>query len=198
MKSHSINKLENFIAGWYIEDVTICDELIHFFNTKAKKQVGEFSGDSSKECDLKKKNSTDALLQEPTLLNRYLNSLQKVADEYKKLYVYSNLFVNVWGLKDYPQIQYYKPPEGGYHSWHTERAGQNADINRRHLVYMTYLNDVADGGETEWYYQKLKIKPEKGLTIIWPVDWPFTHRGLRSPTQEKYIVTGWYHFKEFI
>ena len=31
---------------------------------------------------------------------------------------------------------------------------------------MTYLNDIKDGGETEFYYQKLKVKPEKGLTLI--------------------------------
>ena len=59
---------------------------------------------------------------------------------------------------------------------------------------MTYLNDVIDGGETEWYYQNIKIKPERGLTVIWPSDWTFTHRGNTSPTQTKYIATGWFNF----
>jgi hypothetical protein len=59
---------------------------------------------------------------------------------------------------------------------------------------MTYLNDVTDGGETEFFYQKLKIKPEKGLTLIWPSDWPWTHRGIPSHTEDKYITTGWVHF----
>ena len=59
---------------------------------------------------------------------------------------------------------------------------------------MTYLNDVDDGGETEFYYQKLKVKPRKGLTLIWPADWTHTHRGLSSPTQEKYIITGWLNY----
>ena len=59
---------------------------------------------------------------------------------------------------------------------------------------MTYLNDVVDGGETEWYYQNIKIKPVKGLTVIWPTDWTYTHRGLTSPTQTKYIATGWFNF----
>ena len=57
---------------------------------------------------------------------------------------------------------------------------------------MTYLNDVTDGGETEFMYQKLKIKPKKGLTLIWPADWTHTHRGIPSMTQVKYIATGWY------
>ena len=56
---------------------------------------------------------------------------------------------------------------------------------------MTYLNDVSDGGETEFYYQKLKVKPETGLTLIWGSDWTFMHRGITSKTQTKYIATGW-------
>ena len=77
--------------------------------------------------------------------------------------------------------------------WHCEKSGDEGNINR-HLVFMTYLNDVTDGGETEWYYQKEKIKPEKGLTVIWPAEWMFTHRGVISKTQTKYITTGWYNF----
>ena len=59
---------------------------------------------------------------------------------------------------------------------------------------MTYLNTVKDGGETEFIYQKLKVKPETGLTLIWGSDWPFTHRGITSKTKTKYITTGWYSY----
>ena len=59
---------------------------------------------------------------------------------------------------------------------------------------MTYLNDVEDKGETEFVLQNLKVKAEKGKTLIWPADWTHTHRGIISPTQEKYIVTGWFNF----
>ncbi len=59
---------------------------------------------------------------------------------------------------------------------------------------MTYLNDIKEGGETEWYYQKLKVKPKKGLTVIWPADWTFTHRGITAKKEHKYIITGWINF----
>jgi hypothetical protein len=58
----------------------------------------------------------------------------------------------------------------------------------------TSLNDVTDQGETEWFYQKVKVKPERGLTVFWPTDWTFIHRGIASPSQEKYIATGWYSY----
>ena len=61
----------------------------------------------------------------------------------------------------------------------------------RILVFMTYLNDVTDEGETEWVYQDVKIQPKKGLSVMWPSEFTHTHRGIPSKTQEKYISTGW-------
>jgi len=65
----------------------------------------------------------------------------------------------------------------------------------RILVFMTYLNDVPDGG-TLFKYQKIKIPAKKGLTIIWPSDWTHTHKGEISKKHNKYIVTGWYTFNK--
>ena len=80
--------------------------------------------------------------------------------------------------------------DGHFSSWHYER-GPGESINRC-LVYMTYLNDVEDGGETYFKYQNEKIKPETGKTIIWPADWTHTHMGLGPRSGYKYIITGWY------
>jgi hypothetical protein len=59
---------------------------------------------------------------------------------------------------------------------------------------MTYLNDVHDGGETEFLHQKVIVPARKGLTLIWPADWTHVHRGIVSPTEEKYIIGGWFNF----
>ena len=61
------------------------------------------------------------------------------------------------------------------------------------LVWMTYLNDVDDGG-TEFENQKFSSPAKKGLTLFWPADWTYTHRGIISYTKEKYIVTGWFSY----
>ena len=63
---------------------------------------------------------------------------------------------------------------------------------------MTYLNDVSDGGETEFFHQKLKVKPVKGKTVLWPTDFTHLHRGITSPTEDKYIATGWFNFLDAI
>jgi hypothetical protein len=57
---------------------------------------------------------------------------------------------------------------------------------------MVYLNTVDDQGGTQFYYQNHIEKPEQGKLLIWPSDWTHLHRGVASPTEKKYIFTGWY------
>ena len=99
---------------------------------------------------------------------------------------------NIWKMEEFFNLQYYKPG-GGYHLWHCERQSSSRSNTYRHMVWMTYLNSVPDGG-TEWFHQDLYIPAEKGLTVIWPADWTFHHRGRKSDTSDKLIATGWYHF----
>lgn len=83
------------------------------------------------------------------------------------------------------------PPGGGYHLWHYEDTG--IAHAQRELVWMIYLNDMPDGeAETEFLYQKRRIKPTKGTVVIWPAGYTHTHKGNTVLTQDKYILTGWY------
>ena len=59
---------------------------------------------------------------------------------------------------------------------------------------MTYLNDVQDGGETEFPMFGLKVNPEKGKTLIWPAEWTHAHLGAVVKKGNKYIITGWMHY----
>ena len=59
---------------------------------------------------------------------------------------------------------------------------------------MIYLNDVTDGGHTEFLKQKKKYQPRTGDVLIWP-HILLTHRGLTSKSQTKYIATGWFTFE---
>ena len=104
---------------------------------------------------------------------------------------FSYCTVSEFGFTMPANIQFYQPG-AGFHKFHCERNGDRSAVDR-HLVFMTYLNDVPRGGETEFLYQGVKVKPKKGLTLLWPADWTHTHRGLPAPT-DKYIITGWLNF----
>jgi len=190
MKPHNINNKVNFMGGWYMEDTSICDDLINFYEDSPNKKAGL----TANRIDKKIKDSTDIEIDNvdiSTPIVNYLSILKETVNQYKEIYFYCNKNTSPWGIKETFNLQKYNPNQGFY-GWHTER---NSSANSlRHLVFMTYLNNVTDKGETEFYYQKLKIKPEKGLTLIWPTDWTFTHRGIVSSTQTKYIATGWYSF----
>ena len=105
----------------------------------------------------------------------------------------ARLRYGAFSLTSRTNVQLY-PPGGGYKTFHTERTGKGEPEGSRHLVFMTYLNDVADAGGTEFHHQDVIVQPRKGLTLIWPADWTFTHRGVPSPSQEKIITTGWFNF----
>ena len=82
-------------------------------------------------------------------------------------------------------------PGGGYHVWHHENASYY--FHQREIVWMIYLNDIEDGGETEFLYQKRRIKPTQGTVVVWPAGFTHTHRGgLLCGDKDKYILTGWY------
>ena len=52
---------------------------------------------------------------------------------------------------------------------------------------MIYLNDVEEGGETAFFHQNIKVKPEKGKMVIFPPYFTHMHKGMRPISNDKYI-----------
>jgi hypothetical protein len=118
---------------------------------------------------------------------------QKIYPQYVKKFDYINKLERhtIYEIK----IQKTSPKEG-YHSWHSETGGPH---NRNRLLAFTlYLNDVEEGGETEFLYQSIRIKPKKNRLIIWPAAFTHVHRGNPPLSNEKYIITGWVEYGEYV
>ena len=60
------------------------------------------------------------------------------------------------------------------------------------VAWMVYLNDVEEGGETEFLYQSLRIKPKANMAVLWPGSFTHIHRGNPPLSGDKYILTGWF------
>ena len=84
-------------------------------------------------------------------------------------------------------------PTQGYHTWHCERDASPIAQDRL-LSWILYLNDVEDGGETEFLYQSLRFKPKTGTLILFPANFTHVHRGNPPLSGVKYIATGWIEF----
>ena len=81
-------------------------------------------------------------------------------------------------------------PTEGYHVWHIEH-GKGFDNEARAFVFSIYLNDVEEGGETEFLHFSKRVKPKTGRIVIWPAGFPYVHRGNPPLSGEKYILTSW-------
>ena len=93
-------------------------------------------------------------------------------------------------------LQRYEAGKGGYFHWHSEIYPQDQACEPLHrvLLFMFYLNDVSEGGETEFYYQQRKIAPKQGRMVIAPAGFTHTHRGNIPVSNDKYIATSWVMF----
>ena len=81
-------------------------------------------------------------------------------------------------------------PTEGYHIWHVEH-GVGHGQEPRAFVFSVYLNDVKDGGETEFLNFSQRVEPKTGRIVIWPAGFPYVHRGNPPLKGTKYILTSW-------
>ncbi|NRA82708.1 MAG: 2OG-Fe(II) oxygenase [Gammaproteobacteria bacterium] len=93
-------------------------------------------------------------------------------------------------------VQKYQKQVGGYPLWHSEIYPLNETCEHLHrsLLFLVYLNDIEEGGETEFHYQQLKVKPKKGSLVIAPAGFTHTHRGNTPISDDKYVLAGWIMF----
>ena len=180
----------NFIQESFLKNIDICDQIIKYYKKSNKKKKGGMVyglNEKIKKC-------TEICISDFEIepFKEYFSLLQECVNLYITKYPFSNMY-SPWKIMEDVNIQHYLPDEAFY-EFHSEGVTSLPPYSSRHLVFMTYLNDVTDEGETEFYHQKVKITPQKGKTIIWPADWTHTHRGIPSPTQEKYIITGWFNY----
>jgi hypothetical protein len=66
------------------------------------------------------------------------------------------------------------------------------DTMHRVITYIWYLNDVNEGGETE-FCGDFRIKPTAGKLVLFPASWCYPHSGIMPISNDKYIITGWLH-----
>lgn len=107
-----------------------------------------------------------------------------------------NMYAARYGVSDQVRLQDAKwqktEPGGGFHIWHYER-GPN-EYASRIAVWMVYLNDVEDGGETEFLHQQKRYNPKAGTLVLWPAGYTHIHRGNPPLKEDKYILTGWVEY----
>ena len=196
-------EIDNFI-GVFDDVVTkeYCDYLINFFEsmrnigkTVSRKKFENVSSTIKDNTVYYVMNETD-----PLIIDSVSQHLAPFTEGIETCY---NLYTEQYGtIRDLgnhalnPDIKMQKTlPKEGYHVWHCETA--DISTSRRLLLCMLYLNDVHDGGETEFLYQSKRINPVAGRVVINPAAFTHAHRGNPPLKTAKYMINGWMEFINF-
>ena len=183
----------NFIGSWILKDTDMCDEIVNFFEANPSDQgVGTIGGG----VDESQKKTTDIPIKPKQLeqekykiFKTYINNVVNCFNDYKEQWPFLNTIkgmeIGTFNLQKYS-------PGGHFSAIHTERS--SSSTMHRVLAFMTYLNDVEEGGETSFHYYDINVQPKKGKTIIWPAEWTHAHSGGLVKQGCKYIATGWIQF----
>jgi hypothetical protein len=191
----------------------LCDEIIQMYETE---QTSHFNGRTFSGVDKSIKNTTDMII--PHNLDNNKEKWFEIENFlYKEIYAnllkYLNELSNKNSYKiqnnnnkefrllngnlhfDHFMIQKYNKNEGKY-IYHDDFYSDHIKNRYRVITYIWYLNDVDDGGETE-FWGEYKIKPKKGKLVFFPATWCFPHRGKMPISNDKYIITGWFYKEGF-
>jgi hypothetical protein len=184
----------------------LCDDIIELFDDETNKFEGVTLGGVNKTI----KDTTDFVIpKEP-------DTRWKKIEEFLKKELHKHLMIYLGNVNDSDNylpknnskydasmlkgcsfqvdglmVQKYDKGKGKY-IYHNDFHNDISKKRYRVITFLWYLNDVEEGGETE-FWDSFKIKPEKGKIILFPSFWCFPHRGNMPISDNKYIITGWFY-----
>ena len=176
-----------------------CDTVIDYFESNKERHFGGTTG-GNQIHDPNRKIDTELFvdlreLVEDNRLHPVGRALKKCCEEYIKNYPFLTK-ISPWRIYHGFKIQKYNPNEA-YFVEHCENGGGiDGSMERRLIALTVYLNTVTDGGQTHFPTQNISFSPKVGDILMWPAYWTHPHHGIQSPTQTKYIITGWYVFND--
>ena len=171
----------------------LCDNMVERFEQHGDEQYEGRVGSQLNQNSLLKK-TTDLVVSGKAhwkdVDNNLFRSLALAIRAFQKEFTF---FKDMQQFKDMGyNLQRYQA--GEYYHWHVD--ADNPQLADRQLVAIWYLNDVeGEGGETEFVYQGVQVRPEKGKLILFPPFWTHQHRAVTLQQGRKYIATTWITFR---
>jgi hypothetical protein len=192
--------MDNFIVSYHnAYPKEYCNQVINWFDQAVASGLGLTRQEIDKVPKYAKDDITVFPFTESTLRlgasgNLYAEFINPFFNKYYSDYVSRFSILETFASQTVYELKVQKTiPGGGYHVWHSEIDDRNTAS--RLLAFTLYLNDIEEGGETEYLYQGFRIKPEQSTLVIWPAGFTHTHRGNPPLKETKYIVTGWVEFR---
>jgi hypothetical protein len=190
-------------------DNDVCDKIIQHFELVKKNEYTQTRQQLNNQITKSQKDTLNYFLSgTSSFANEHVDSIISGSDLWifeqinKSIWNCYNLYAQQFGvlesvgrhsLSGSVKIQKSQKTQG-YHVWHCEH--DTIKTGNRLALVLIYLNDVDQGGETEFLYQSLRIAPKQGRIIICPTDFTHTHRGNPTLGNDKYVISTWIEFIE--
>jgi hypothetical protein len=191
---YKINLFENSLSP------EVCQDIIQRFDVDTRKFEGGVSyGDGEMMLNPELKKCTELFLSAHSdwkdideILFAQINEKILLLRE-----MYPGLKRVVKVLDEGYRIKHYKNDGNEFFNWHIDSNGRKQ--SHRYYVFMWYLNDVEEGGETEFRIQdcngdNIKVQPKQGSMLCFPPFWTHEHRGRAPLSSDKYIIASWITF----
>jgi hypothetical protein len=183
----------------YVKDGSISSELCNDMINLFEQSDGRYDGLTAGGLNKHTKDTTDFIItQGGTRWDKFNKLLSKELNNNVKEYVTKfnkqvndtyRIFGTSYLTTDAMQLQKYNKNIGKY-IYHNDYICDWKNKRMRQLTFIWYLNDVEEGGETE-FWSKYRIKPKAGKLVLFPASWTFPHRANIPISNDKYIITGW-------
>jgi hypothetical protein len=171
----------------------LCDEIIERFENDQSKKPGLVTSSGRSVLDVDLKSSTDLVITGSDYWKDIDESLYQSSrtcfENYKHVLQEHAEFLG--GTRDEAYFVRKYDTKAGYYGAHAD-AVSTITLTRK-LALIWYLNDVEEGGETEFVNFGYKVKPKKGSAALFPTDWMYAHKGNPPISNEKYIARTFLH-----
>ena len=145
-----------------------CQQLINYFENLKNLNLTYDRQQIKNGKAHEKQDETAFLLETSVMINRRNSIVSVFLDKFWSCYEsYANHFSvlaasEVHGINSM-RLQKTLPGQG-YHQWHYESS--DLDTSRRNIVWSIFLNDVDEGGETEFLYLRKRVQAKAGRLLI--------------------------------
>ena len=129
-------------------------------------------------------------LADPAFMGFFLAQIERYLDRYNRD-VALGIPVPLRPRTDNLVMKRYRP--GGEENFQPHFDSIDA-VSGRYLVFLWYLNDVTEGGETEFCDLGIKIAPRTGRWLMFPPYGMFQHAGRPPVGGDKYILSTYLMF----
>lgn len=162
-----------------------CAQMLDSFN-----KMGQFHSNNGRGHQVALNQSTWVELNiQPHVDQAFMGFFYKQIDRYLAQYnerLPMLLPVPPWPHLEDLRIKRYRCDAEDRFQPHFDAAEKHAN---RYMVFLWYLNDVDEGGETEFPDLGIKVQARAGRLLMFPPYWMFQHAGLRPISNDKYIVS---------